>query len=96
MNKIIIFTLLCFYSHIIMADMCRMTIIAESGLSLREAANLQSKKLAVVDFGEIVRAEGPCYLIHGAFKDDIIEIDGKRGFWVKVFIIFSSLSSKSS
>ena len=79
-----------------MADMCRMTIIAESGLSLREAANLQSKKLAVVDFGEIVRAEGPCYLIHGAFKDDIIEIDGKRGFWVKVFIIFSSLSSKSS
>lgn len=84
MKKIIIVFLSIVYSQIAFADMCTLTVVAESGLSLRKEANLKSERLKVVKFGETVLADGICNFNYPRFTDSIIEIDGLKGFWMKV------------
>ena len=84
MKRIIVVFLSLVCAHIAFAD-CPLTVIAESGLRLRKGASLKSEVLKVVEFGEIVWSKRYCsfnYPTH--FANDMIEIDGKKGFWMKV------------
>ncbi len=89
MNKslffIIIMSVLPILAHAEFMD--SLVVIASSGLRLREKADANSKVLAAVPFLTKVKLKDKydtLYEMETTYKRKIIEVDGIRGYWVKV------------
>lgn len=84
MDKLSLIILLAFFnSSIAIADMCTLTVVSQSGLTLRKEPNLKSEKIAIAKFGEIVFTYGDCDFSH--LNSKLVEIDGIKGYWLEVW-----------
>jgi len=73
---IILVLLLSFYNT--KAEEWIYTVIASNGLSIRKYPDIDSKKISIVPFGELVRSNDP------GISDNLDTIGGTIGFWMKI------------
>jgi len=78
MNKPIIILILLLSFYIAKAEGWTYTVIASNGLSIRESPNIDSDKITIVPFGELVQSSN-----HGV-SDKLDTIGGTIGFWMKI------------
>ena len=60
------------------------TIMAISGLNMREKPALDSKKIAAIPFGTIVQAEENYETFQRQEEKATLEIEGRKGYWLKI------------
>ena len=78
MGKIIFsISIILLIQNSLFADKLYYTVMAKSGLSIRDSKNLKAEKIGVAKFGEKVE-------VLNIFEEDKITFEQTEGFWIKV------------
>jgi hypothetical protein len=84
MKKPLIMTLLSIISISGICEISEFTIMAKSGLNMREKPELNSRKIAAIPFGTIVQAVGSYQTFQRQEEEATLEIKGRKGYWLKI------------